>query len=366
MLNIATVFSGIGSIEYTLKKMDIKYNTIFACDNGERKLDKDIQEIKDEIKDMDCQSQKEYIDNLYNNLKKKNFVYDTYKANFNIKKEKFYQDIRFLDGKQYEGKVDLFVGGSPCQSFSICGHYNGLDDVKGTLFYDYARLIKEIQPKVFIYENVPGMITHDNGNTFKTISSIFDSLEYKWKYKIINSKNCGIPQNRRRLFIVGFRRDLNVMNFEFPQDINLDTQVKDYLDKNIDRKYYYGETGFKWVTNVKNIGRRVGINSMISRTQAANQQFNWCGDAIFESIEDKEWIKEDKKIYIGSYNGKKGILRKMTPRECLRLMGYGDEFKIVVPDRQMYRQCGNSIVVNVLELIMKQILNTSVLGESYD
>lgn len=362
MIRLATVFSGIGSIEWALKRLNIEHKIVFACDNGERYLKKDYDDISKELNGLDHYEIKKYIDEMYDKTGKKNYVQETYINNYEIEPQDFYQDIRFLDGVFYKGKVDLLVGGSPCQSFSISGHRAGLDDARGTLFYDYARLIKEIQPKVFIYENVPGMLSHDGGNTFKIISEIFDSLDYDWRMEQLNAKNYGIPQNRTRLFIVGFRKDLRINTFSFPKYKELTTKVKDYLEEEVDKKYFHGEKGFKWITMEKSLKKRVSINSEIARTQAANQQFNWCGDMIFKPIDEEAWAKEDEKVYIGEFNGVKGVARKLTPRECLRLMGYGDDFKIVVPDQKMYRQCGNSIVVNVLEEIVKEVIKTGVFG----
>ncbi len=363
MIKLATVFSGIGSIEWALKRLKIPHEVVFACDNGERYLKQEYEEIEKEVKGLDHYQTKRYIDDMYSRTGKRNFVQESYTANYEISPEDFYQDVRFLDGNFYKGKVDLFVGGSPCQSFSISGRRAGLDDARGTLFYDYARLVKEIQPKVFIYENVPGMLSHDKGNTFKTISEIFDSLGYNWRMEMINAKDYGIPQNRTRLFIVGFRQDLNINNFKFPNKMPLEKVVKDYLEEEIDKKYFHGEKGFKWITMEKSLKKRVSINADISRTQAANQQFNWCGDMIFRPIELEQWAKEDERVYVGEFNGVEGVARKLTPRECLRLMGYDDDFKIVVPDQQMYRQCGNSIVVNVLEEIFKEVSKTGVFEE---
>ncbi len=104
-----------------------------------------------------------------------NYVEQSYKANYKIDDSKFFQDVKLLDGKEFRGKVDLFVGGSPCQSFSVMGKQGGLEEARGTLFYEYARLVEEIQPKVFIYENVTGMLKHDKGHTWEVISSIFDT-----------------------------------------------------------------------------------------------------------------------------------------------------------------------------------------------
>lgn len=362
-LNIATVFSGIGAFEHALKKDGIDYNVIFACDNGERELNVTEEKIKENISKnkMNTQEVKEYVDGLYKRLKKPNYVEQTYKANYDVNNDSFYQDIRFLDGKNYKNKIDLYVGGSPCQSFSISGHRKGLDDARGTLFYEYARLVKEIEPKVFIYENVPGMLNHDGGKTWEIISGIFDSLGYEWKLFKLKATDYGIPQNRTRIFVVGFKKEFNIDldNFEIPK-IELKTEMKDYLETNVDEKYYYKEKGFKWITKPKSLEKRVSINSKITRTQAANQQFNWCGDMVFE---EKPKRKFQDNVYYGEYQGKIGVARKLTPRECLRLMGYDDDFNIVIPDKEMYRQSGNSIVVNVMQAIVESVIRTGVFDE---
>ncbi|CAM4038545.1 DNA (cytosine-5-)-methyltransferase [Catellicoccus marimammalium] len=361
MINVATVFSGIGAIECALKRMNIPHKIIFACDNGERELNISYEEISRQLQnrnnEYDIQT---FINKIYDQTGKRNYVQESYQANYNIDPNKFFQDIRFVDGTNYRNKIDLFVGGSPCQSFSISGKRAGLDDARGTLFYDFARLVKEIQPKVFIYENVPGMLNHDKGNTFKHISEIFDDLNYNWRFQILNSKDYGIPQNRKRLFIVGFRNDLDLDIFQFPTPIKLNCTVKHFLEDNVDHKYFHGEKGFKWITKDESLKKRVSINSDICRTQAANQQFNWCGEMVFKPIELEPWAYEDDRVYVGKFNNIEGVARKLTPRECLRLMGYDDNFKIVVPDKQIYRQAGNSIVVNVLEHILQSIIATNV------
>ena len=139
MIKLATVFSGIGAVEHALERLKIPYEIVFDCDNGERRL---------------------------------KTSYET------IAEEKFYQDVKLLDGTEYRDQVDLFVGGSPCQSFSIMGKHGGLEEARGTLFYEYARLVEEIQPKVFIYENVTGMLKHDGGRTWDVIQNIFNTLGY--------------------------------------------------------------------------------------------------------------------------------------------------------------------------------------------
>ena len=112
--------------------------------------------------------------------------------------------------------------------------------------------------------------------------------------------------------------------------------------------------------------KRVSINEDIIRTQAANQQYNWCGDMRFEPLNDNHQNILNDKIYVSTYNGELGVCRKLTPRECLRLMGFHEEFQITVPDQKMYRQSGNSIVVNVLEQIIEQIIKTGAIGDRND
>lgn len=367
MIKVATVFSGIGAIEQALYKRNISHEIVFACDNGERYIEIDEEEIKIKLSEAENLLEEiQIVDQLYLRTGKINYVQKSYLENYKIKDNLFFQDARFLNGYNFQNKIDLFVGGSPCQSFSISGNHKGLEDTRGTLFYDYARLVKEISPKVFIYENVPGILSNDNGETWKIITEVFEKLGYHWHMEILNSKDFGIPQNRKRVFVVGFRKDLQISYFSFPKGFELTTKTKDYLQKKVPTKYYHKEKGFKWVTNPKNLAKRVSINSDIIRTQAANQQYNWCGDMRFENLKEIDFDPDKTDVYISKFKSEKGVCRKLTPRECLRLMGFSDAFKIVVPDQKMYRQAGNSIVVNVLENILDNIISTGVFGEKND
>lgn len=358
-LKIATVFSGIGAFEQALLKSNINYDIVFACDTGERYVEIDLNEVNSKIESLSNSEREKIISQIYDSSKKQNFVKTSYFANYPITDKQWFTDLRFINGKEYFGKVDIFVGGSPCQSFSAIGKRKGLDDTRGTLFYDYARLIKEMQPKVFIFENVPGMLNHDSGKTWEIIKGTFMELGYKIYYQVLNAKDFGIPQDRRRLFVIGFK-DKNV-NFKFPKETQLKTTMFDYLEENVDPKHYLGKKGFEFVTNPK-YKNRAKLNSPIIRTQKANQQFNWNGDFVFEKL-DKE--KHNKTIlqraYVGEWNNVKGVCRQLSYRECLRLMGFSDNFKIVVPNVPAYRQIGNSIVVNVLEAIVKEIIKTGAL-----
>jgi len=366
-INLATMFSGIGAVEFALRRLKLKTNIIFASDNDK-------------------------------------FVKESYFSNYNIDEESWYNDVCNIDGKKYRNTIDLLVGGSPCQSFSMVGKRRGLKDTRGTLFYEFARVVQESQPKVFIYENVKGLINHDKGNTFETIKATFDELGYKYFYKVLNAKDYGMAQHRERIFVVGFRD--KTMDFTFPKAITLEHTMQDFLEDYIDSKYYLKEKGVKFVTSSKNRKKRyTQINGDIAICQKANQQFNWHGDFIYESqqnqefdefifdvneVEEKYYLSEKVKNYVLSSGTKgfktstdtdlevarpllqsmhkmhragvdnyvthnKGRIRKLTPKECLRLMGFADGFKQIVSDTQMYRQAGNSIVVDVLIAILKEM-----------
>lgn len=356
----------------------------------------------------DYKEKKRYVDSLYKGKERQNQVKKSYLANYKLDEEHFHWNVSFLDGTQYYDQVDLFVGGSPCQSFSLVGKQRGLEDTRGTLFYEYARLIKECNPKVFIYENVRAILSNDNGKTWETMKEVFNSLGYKVFYSIdgkpsvLNAKNYGIPQNRERMFVVGFRKDLLLSReFEFPQPIKLEHNMAYYLLDNVSGAYYLPQKGVDFVTSKKNLDKKfTQIDGEIALCQKKNQQFNWHGDFVFvepnENMEktmvelEKYFLSPKVEKYVLSSGTKnfyskpktdlevarpllqsmhkmhragvdnyvhtEGRLRKLTPRECLRLMGFCDSFKIVVSDTSMYQQAGNSIVVNVLMAIMEEVL----------
>ena len=366
-INLATLFSGVGAIEYSLKRLNLKTNHVFAGD-----IDK--------------------------------FCKESYFENYKIDEKNWHDDVTNFSAKKYKYKVDLLVGGSPCQSFSMVGKRLGLEDTRGTLFYDFARIVDECKPRVFIFENVKGLINHDKGNTWRVIQDVFDDLGYDIHHQVLNSRDYGIPQNRERIFVIGFRKKTQ---FIFPEPIELKTTMQDFLEDNINSKFYLGDKGVKFVTNEKNIKKRfTQINGEVALCQKRNQQSNWHGDFIFEGVEefqdydefifdvnkveDKYYLSDKVSDYVlnsGTKNFyakpetdlpvarallstmhkmhragvdnyvtyKKGRIRKLTPRECFRLMGFRDDFKITVSNNQAYRQAGNSIVVDVLIALLKQM-----------
>lgn len=363
MIKLATVFSGIGAIEQALKRMNLNHKIVFSCDNGNIELNINYEKELNKIKKMNTTlEKKEYVESLYKSLSRKtNFVKLAYNANYKTENNLFFEDIKLLDGEDFKYKIDLLVGGSPCQSFSVIGSRGGLDDARGTLFYDYARLIKEIQPKVFIYENVYGVLTHDKGKTWEIMKKIFNTLGYYYKYEILNSKDYGIPQSRRRLYVIGFKNKNSYSNFKFPKPIFLNYTMQDFLQdtvkegnlfnengkliikekigEKIEEKYFLSEKLKKYVLSpgTKNFyHKNAEINLPIARALLSTQ-----GNTHRSSV--------------NNYVTTNGRIRALTPRETYRLMGFPDDYKIVVSKAQALKQSGNSIVVDVLIHIMKEI-----------
>jgi len=352
-IRLGTSFSGIGAIEHSFHRLGLNCIIQFAGDIDE-------------------------------NCKK------AYFANYNITEEQWHKDIHEFDATPFKGKIDLFVGGAPCQAFSLRGKHGGFEDTRGTLFREFARVVIECQPKVFIFENVRGMLYHDKGNTWDVIHNTFENdCGYQVYYQILNSKDYGVPQSRDRIYCIGFKKEVD---FKYPAPIELDKTVYDLLEDIIEDKYFLKEKGFHFITeSVNHIKSYTQINGAVQLCQKRNQQFNWHGDFIYhpfteennqpsEFLEKVHHIKDaEESYYIASNAGErtiypdgngnhvmrrgkdvkcdtsKGWFRKLTPRECLRLMGFDDSFKIVVSDTETYKQAGNSIVVDVLVALLKQI-----------
>ncbi len=386
MIRLATLFSGIGAIEQALIRLHEDYELVFACDNGEIEVDFDLDKAKEDISKFESKREKkEYVDKLYSVTRKQNYVKKSYLANYPINEDDFHLDVRLLDGKDYANQVDLLVGGSPCQSFSSIGFQGGLEDARGTLFYDYARIIKEVKPKVFIYENVRGLITHDNGKTWEKIKDIFmNTLHYRiTEPKVLNASDFGIPQTRRRLFVVGIRDDINVPNFEYPDGIgtdNLSFFMQDVLEDNCaydptNFNYYYDDNGNITINHIPgtpnprfNITPKVRdyvLKSGTKNFKTSTETDKPIARTLLKTMTQHHRAGVDNYITTGVDEEGKKTIRSLTDREALRLMGYPDSFRIVVSPMQIFRQAGNSIVVDVMMAIVRNIIATGVfdLGE---
>ena len=352
-IRIGTSFSGIGAIEHSFHRLGLNAEIQFAGDIDE-------------------------------NCKK------AYFANYGISESQWHDDVHTFDATPYKGKVDLFVGGAPCQAFSLRGKHGGFEDTRGTLFREFARVVIECQPKIFIFENVKGMLSHDKGRTWKVIKETFEKdCGYDVYYQVLNAKDYGIPQSRDRIFCIGFKKETE---FKYPAPIPLEKTAYNFLQTKFDKKYLLKEKGAFFVTRSVNTQKSyTQVNGNVALCQKRNQQFNWHGDFIFHPKlkSDSLTPKTDETLFaVSNYeedyyannaperyairpcsdaniemsvanakdiDSRYGSFRKLTPRECLRLMGFDDTFKIVCSDTETYRQSGNSIVVNVLMALLKQI-----------
>ena len=373
-IRIGTVFSGIGAIEFALKRLGIDHEIVFACDNGERdnvliNYDKELEVIRS-FKSID--EQHEYVENLYSSLThRKNFVQESYLSNFNCPKNRFFQDIKLLDGTKFRGEIDLFVGGSPCQSFSSVGFQGGLEDTRGTLFFDFARLINEIKPKVFIYENVRNLIHHDKGKTWAIIKNVFDNLGYSIDFKILNSLDFGIPQKRSRLFVVGFDKSFNVVP-NIPQkkdDVKKHYTMQDFLLSRTGLGYFSFETGGDLLLDYSfpsPIPEKYFLSNAVKKYVLKGGTKTWYQKPEIDLPIARTLLKTMGNCHragVDNYVTEQGKIRMLTEREALRLMGFTDDFKIVVSSAQMYKQAGNSIVVDVMIEIMKYILSEGLFDD---
>ncbi|PPE05662.1 DNA cytosine methyltransferase [Mesoplasma corruscae] len=364
-IKVATVFSGIGSFEQAFKNLGFEHEIVFACDNGEREII--IENYNDFKKKFDENIEREnitkIIELIYAKSNKQNFVQRTYLTNFNLDHKNFYQDIRFLDGYKYNGKLDLLIGGSPCQSFSSVGQKGGFEDTRGTLFFEFARLIKESQPKVFIYENVRNVINHDKGKTWEIIKQTFAELGYEFKFKILNSSDYQIPQTRRRIFVVGFKK--NATNFNFPNKYDLKLSMQDLLLDDC----AVGSFSYKKMVPTVKKGKGFIPYDCILSDKLVKYILKGGTGTFYQKPEINLKIARTLLKTMGNTHRAgidnytltpEGKIRRLHEREVARLMGFPDSFKVVVSRSQAYKQFGNSIVVTVAQNILKEIEKSGV------
>lgn len=423
---VGSDFSGVGAFNQALIKLKINYNEIFACD-----IDK--------------------------------YARETFIHNYGEPK---YFPKNVYDRKIPNESLDIYMTSPPCQAFSMAGKRLGKKDQRGILFFNSYEFIKQNKPRYFIFENVKGLISHENGNTFnewvnllggKSVNGSLvmfpfeDSLPYHIYYKVLNARDFGIPQNRERVFIIGIRDDKD-NNFNFPAEEVLNLKLKDILEFNVDSKYYLSEKSIKNLVVNKNLAYDNTIQSICTKLSNDNQYIKIIGNThpsgngmngnvfdengiaptittnkgegikiksaiikgyeeahLFDSIRISFPNSKTKRgrvgkeiaqtldtgsnlgVCVGDYRTDEGFrwrkdgncpailasmkdkfsfnfgadnppvikenytIRRLTPRECFRLMGFPDSFSWTVSDSQAYKQAGNSIVVNVLAKIIQNL-----------
>lgn len=358
MIKVGSDFSGVGAFDLALRRLNIKHKTIFACD-------------------LDKYARQTYIEN--------------------------YGEPKYYPKDVYEREIpteslDIYMTSPPCQAFSLAGKRLGKDDKRGILFFNSYEFIKINKPRYFIFENVRGLISDDNGKTFsewvnmlggKSVNGLpvlfpyEDSVPYHIYYKVMNAKKHGVPQNRERVFIVGIRDD-NDNHFRWPKKEYLIKKLKDILENEVDEKYFLSKDGIKNLiinqtynkfnpldenslfTNVitARCNKVSNDNPFIKIKSATKKGYEEAteGDSINFTFPNSKTRKGrvGKKVAqtldtqcnqatLSNYN-----IRRLTPRECFRLMDFPDSFTWTCSDTQAYKQAGNSIVVRCLELIINK------------
>jgi DNA (cytosine-5)-methyltransferase 1 len=362
-LKIGSDFSGVGAFNQSLIRLGVNYEEVFACD-------------------MDKFARQTFIHN--------------------------YGEPKYYPSDVYEREIpkdslDIYMTSPPCQAFSLAGKRKGKEDLRGILFFNSLEFIQKNNPRFFVFENVKGLLSDDGGNTFqewvnylggKSVNGVpvlfpYDgSVNYHLYWQVLNAKKHGIPQNRERVFLVGIRDDVD-NKFQFPKEEHLSKRLKDVLEKNVDDKYFVTEEKIKYLLRTE--GTTFDVNSKILENDLPNEsrtiqsgyyksgrdcQFvkvksatqkgyeeATLGDSINFSVLKSETrrgrvgkgVAQTLDTYCNQATMQSKGIRRLTPRECFRLMDFPDSFTWPVSDSQAYKQAGNSIVVNVLYKILKQL-----------
>lgn len=275
------------------------------------------------------------------------FAIQNYEANFPNRIN--YGDITKINEKELPD-FDILIGGSPCQNISIARStnkegINGLDGDASKLFYDYIRILNEKLPSWFIFENVRNLLSSNDGNDFKIVKDMFEE-NYNIKYQVLNTSDYGIPHTRRRLYIIGQRKKLGDFNYIFPQKQKLTLTMQDLLESMVDDKYYLSQKMYDCIMSpaTKNwVSGNMEIDLPIARTLTSTMH------KMHRADTDNYITTEYKPV------GKTNI-RRLTPRECARLQGLSDEYKIAVSDTQAYRLFGNAMSYNVVDEIVNSLM----------
>lgn len=248
---------------------------------------------------------------------------------------------------------DILTAGFPCQAFSIAGYRKGFDDIRGNLFFSIVRILSEKvnKPRIIFLENVKNLVSHDGGNTFEVIKNELTKLGYKLHYKVLNTAEYGnIPQNRERIFIIGFLYENEFLKFKFPDKIKLENTIKDFLEEQrVDDKYYYTENSpyYKWLIDTV-ISRETTYQ--IRRIYVRENKSNLCPTLTANMGTGGHNVPIIKDLF--------GI-RKLTPKECFMLQGFPKNFNLMnMANSHLYKQAGNAVSVSVINRIAENIITS--------
>lgn len=283
----------------------------------------------------------------------------TYRSNYG---ETPFGDITQEDVKEYiPNDFDVLCAGFPCQAFSIAGKRGGFEDTRGTLFFDVAEIIRRKRPKAFFLENVKGLKSHDKGKTLATILHVLreDLGYFVPEPEILNAKDFGVPQNRERIFIVGFRKDLNISSFSYPRPLDVKVSIADILEESVVPTKYYLST--QYLSTLKNHKSRHASKGngfgyeIIKDSGIANAIVVGGMGRERNLVKDFRITDFTPTTHIKGEVNREGI-RKMTPREWARLQGFPDSFIIPVSDAAAYKQFGNSVAIPAVQATANEII----------
>lgn len=336
MLKIGTLFSGgLAACEFAFRYEKIEHEIVFACE-----WDK--------------------------------FARQQYESFHGLPTLNFYEDVSDMQGHKYRDSIDLIVWGSPCQDLSLAGKRKGFDGAKSSLFREGARIMSEVMPKAFIFENVKGLLSSNGGADYKEVIKTFQDMGYLIAMKVMNTKDYGVPQNRERVFIVGFLDDDAYHSFSFEDGFELETRLKYYLNESVDEKYYLSD---KIIKNFIN-----GKSDFNFEPHSRDAIVSKCLTARYYKMEKTDpYIKEPKilqrargynngglkdicpTLTINSFEHNNHVvedyrIRKLTPKECFKLQGVREScIDLVVSDSQAYKIAGNAISVNVMQSLLRSL-----------
>ena len=287
------------------------------------------------------------------------YAYESYRHNIS-------DHIVLGDINQLLNKIpshDVLIGGFPCQPFSMMGQQLGFEDERGTLFFTIEQIVRTHRPKIIVLENVKNLETHNGGETFARMQRILrdellddNGLGYSVFYQVLNSADFGIPQTRRRVFVVAFDRGYfnNIdINFEFPQPIELQQNLKDILDDSVDKKYFLSEKILPTILyhGTGNYYSKSEVDLKIARPLCAtmHKMHRASQDNYVTDVENRRKFEDTEEKRISN-------VRRLTPNECRKLQGFPSEWEINVSDTQAYRQFGNAVTVDVAYNVAMQIV----------
>jgi DNA (cytosine-5)-methyltransferase 1 len=361
MIKVGSDFSGVGAFNQALKRLGIEYNEIFACD-------------------MDKYARQTFIHN--------------------------YGEPKYYPTNVYEREIpteslDIYMTSPPCQAFSLAGKRLGKNDKRGILFFNSLEFIEKNKPRFFIFENVKGLLSDNGGRTFSewvnflggksvngspVLFAYADAVPYHLYWKVLNAKHHAVPQNRERVFLIGIRDDKD-NNFSFPAEEHLTKRLKDVLESEVDEKYFLSEKSINGILNTTFNSRANLVQDIETYSDCIlSRDYKDAKCIKIKSASNNEVIQlnqskesggkqpyQQNRIYnsnalcpalnAGQQTWGGNIvtlpdnyqIRRLTPRECFRLMDFPDTFTWICSDSQAYKQAGNSIVVNVLYKILKNL-----------